>query len=130
MSNDVKSQIIEGLSSGVKPKDLLAEQKIADDTGDISIFEKTKLLIHQKLDSMMSDETKDKLAQEEMSKEALQKELDEITDQASFEQEQETLAQAQIRGMKTINTILGKSGVCTVLAWSENTSKQADALAS
>ena len=34
MSNDVKSQIIEGLSSGVKPKDLLAEQKIADDTGD------------------------------------------------------------------------------------------------
>ena len=78
MSNDVKSQIIEGLSSGVKPKDLLAEQKIADDTGDISIFEKTKLLIHQKLDSMMSDETKDKLAQEEMSKEALQKELDEI----------------------------------------------------
>jgi hypothetical protein len=130
MSNDVKSQIIEGLSSGVKPKDLLAEQKIADDSGDISIFEKTKLLIHQKLDSMMSDETKDKLAQEEMSKEALQKELDEITDQASFEQGTETLAQAQIRGMKTINTILGKSGVCTVLAWSENTSKQADALAS
>ncbi len=129
VTNDLKTSMVEKYSEGEKPQDLLSENKTKNDKGEMSLLEKAQLIMHQRLDSMMSDETKNKLENDQLDADELQKELDNITDQSSFQQTVNTSAQAQIRGMKTTYAGLSQTGVCAVSGWSENTSKQADALA-
>ena len=129
VTNDLKTSMVEKYSEGEKPQDLLSENKTKNDKGEMYLLEKAQLIMHQRLDSMMSDETKNKLENDQLDADELQKELDNITDQSSFQQTVNTSAQAQIRGMKTTYAGLSQTGVCVVSGWSENTSKQADALA-
>ena len=57
--------------------------------------------MHQKLNDMMSDETQEKIENDQLEAEELARAIDNITDQNSFQQTVNTSAQAQIRGMKT-----------------------------
>lgn len=138
-----KNSFIEQLKSGTPPKALLGERKAKRDEfvkkqqsgeGGLSMFEKARLLINQKLDSMISDETREKLEKENLdaieAEKLLAAEIDKITDQNTFDQTIETSAQAEIRGMKTWYSHKSGKGICVVAAYSENLSKQADALAS
>lgn len=129
ITNDLKTSMIEKYSEGEKPQNLLEEEKTKSEKGELSLYEKAQLIMHQRLNAMMSDETKNKLENDKLDEEALAKELDNITDQNSFQQTVNSSSQAQIRGMKTTYAGLSPTGVCAVSAWSENTSKQADALA-
>ena len=101
VTNDLKTSMVEKYSEGEKPQYLLSENKTKNDKGEMSLLEKAQLIMHQRLDSMMSDETKNKLENDQLDADELQKELDNITDQSSFQQTVNTSAQAQIRGMKT-----------------------------
>lgn len=129
VTNDLKTSLVERLSEGKKPQDLLAEEKSKNEDGELSLLEKARLIMHQKLNDMMSDETQEKIENDQLEAEELARAIDNITDQNSFQQTVNTSAQAQIRGMKTTYAGLSETGVCAVSAWSENTSKQADALA-
>ena len=125
----MKTSLVERLSEGKKPQDLLAEEKSKNEDGELSLLEKARLIMHQKLNDMMSDETQEKIENDQLEAEELARVIDNITDQNSFQLTVNTSAQAQIRGMKTTYAGLSETGVCAVSAWSENTSKQADALA-
>ncbi len=141
IKSDIKNSMIERVKSGTPPKFLLEEReaeqkdKLINNTNsdELSMFEKTKLLINQKLDSMLSDETKQKLEDDNLAEaeaaKILEEEINKITDQSSFSQTIESAAQAEIKGMKTVYTNKSKTGVCVVAGYSEKTSKQADALA-
>lgn len=142
IKSDVKSSMIEQLKTGTPPKTLLEERKkeressLKSQQGEegLSMFEKAKILINQKLDSMISDETRAKLEEENLEAEEAQRileaEINNITDQSNFNSTIETSAQAEIKGMKAIFSKKSGKGICVTMAYSDTLSKQADALAS
>ena len=131
VESDIKNSMIERVKSGTPPKFLLEEREAEQkeklisnsNTDELSMFEKTKLLINQKLDSMLSDETKQKLEEANLAEaeaaKILEEEINKITDQSSFKQTIESAAQAEIKGMKTVHTNKSKTGVCVVAGYSE-----------
>ena len=131
--NEVKRDLKSSIATGTKPKEIVVgRDKDAPSYEDLSMYEKMKLLITQKLDEAITDETKASVGEDERK---LDEELDKILGQKIFSQATESSSQAQIRGMKSVFSSIKsdpgskRTDICNVLIWSDNLVKMADALA-
>jgi len=90
-----------------------------------------KILMHQKLDEIISQDNKDKVGEKERE---MEKEMEGILNQNVFKESIEATAKSNIRGMKTLYSNLSakpgsnRTTVCNVAIWSENLTKYADAM--
>lgn len=131
--SEISNEFVQSFKEGVKPVDVVTKNDSeAQNYDELSMYQKMKLLIHQKLDDSVSSENKDKVGEDERK---LQQEIDGILSQNVFQDSIEATASSNIRGMKVVYSNLsakpnsGKTIVCNVVVWSENFVKYADAMA-
>ena len=132
ITSEISNEFVQSFKEGVKPVDVITNNDLeAQDYDDLSVYQKMKLLIHQKLNESISKENKDKVGENERE---LQREIDGILSQNVFRDSIEATAASNIRGMKVVYSNLSakpnsnKTNVCNVVVWSENFVKYADAM--
>ena len=132
ITSEISNEFVQSFKEGVKPVDIITNNDLeAQDYDDLSVYQKMKLLIHQKLNESISKENKDKVGENERE---LQREIDGILSQNVFRDSIEATAASNIRGMKVVYSNLSakpnsnKTNVCNVVVWSENFVKYADAM--
>lgn len=132
ITSEISNEFVQSFKEGVKPVDIITNNDLeAQSYDDLSIYQKMKLLIHQKLNESISKENKDKVGENERE---LQREIDGILSQNVFRDSIEATAASNIRGMKVVYSNLSakpnsnKTNVCNVVVWSENFVKYADAM--
>ena len=132
ITSEISNEFVQSFKEGVKPVDIITNNDLeAQNYDDLSVYQKMKLLIHQKLNESISKENKDKVGQNERE---LQREIDGILSQNVFRDSIEATAASNIRGMKVVYSNLSakpnsnKTNVCNVVVWSENFVKYADAM--
>ncbi len=133
IQSEISNEFILASKEGTKPADVIQGKDVEAETfDDLSMYQKMKVLIHQKLDESVSQENKDKVGEDERD---LQKEIDGILSQNVFQDSISATASSNIRGMKVVYSNLSakpsssKTTVCNVVVWSENFVKYADAMA-
>ena len=133
MESEISNEFIQAAKDGTKPVNVIQGKDVEAETfDDLSMYQKMKVLIHQKLDESVSQENKDKVGEGER---VLQKEIDGILSQNVFQDSVSATASSNIRGMKAVYSNLSakpsssKTTVCNVVVWSENFVKYADAMA-
>lgn len=131
--SEITNEFVQSYKEGIKPVDIVTNNDLeAQNYEDLSVYQKMKLLIHQRLDESISTENKDKVGEDDRK---LQKEIDGILSQNVFRDSIEATAASNIRGMKVVYSNLSaqpntnKTIVCNVVIWSENFVKYADAMA-
>ena len=132
ITSEISNEFVFSFKEGVKPVDVITNNDLeAQNYDDLSVYQKMKLLIHQKLNESISKENKDKVGENERE---LQREIDGILSQNVFRDSIEATAASNIRGMKVVYSNLSakpnsnKTNVCNVVVWSENFVKYADAM--
>lgn len=132
ITSEISNEFVQSFKEGVKPVDIITNNDLeAQSYDDLSVYQKMKLLIHQKLNESISKENKDKVGENERE---LQREIDGILSQNVFRDSIEATAASNIRGMKVVYSNLSakpnsnKTNVCNVVVWSENFVKYADAM--
>jgi len=131
IKSEIQNEFKQAFKEGKKPTMIIQEQDNEAETyEDLSTYQKMKLLMHQKLDEMISQENKDAVGQDERE---LEKQMEGILNQNVFRDSIEATATSNIRGMKTrYSNLSAKSGkgavVCNVVMWSEKLTKYADAM--
>ena len=132
ITSEISNEFVQSFKEGVKPVDIITNNDLeAQNYDDLSVYQKMKLLIHQKLNESISKENKDKVGENERE---LQREIDGILSQNVFRDSIEATAASNIRGMKVVDSNLSakpnsnKTNVCNVVVWSENFVKYADAM--
>ena len=132
ITSEISNEFVQSFKEGVKPVDIITNNDLeAQNYDDLSVYQKMKLLIHQKLNESISKENKDKVGENERE---LQREIDGILSQNVFRDSIEATAASNIRGMKVVYSNLSakpnsnKTNVCNVVVWSENFVKYADAM--
>ena len=132
ITSEISNEFVQSFKEGVKPVDIITNNDLeAQNYDDLSVYQKMKLLIHQKLNELISKENKDKVGENERE---LQREIDGILSQNVFRDSIEATAASNIRGMKVVYSNLSakpnsnKTNVCNVVVWSENFVKYADAM--
>ncbi len=132
ITSEISNEFVQSFKEGIKPVDVVTNNDLeAQNYEDLSVYQKMKLLIHQKLDESISSENKDKVGEDERE---LQQEIDDILSQNVFRDSIEATASSNIRGMKVVYSNLSakpnsnKTNVCNVVVWSENFVKYADAM--
>ena len=133
IQSEISNEFVQAFKEGKKPVNIIqAKDEEAQTYEDLSMYQKMKVLIHQKLDESVSQENKDKVGEGER---VLQKEIDGILSQNVFQDSISATASSNIRGMKVVYSNLSakpsssKTTVCNVVVWSENFVKYADAMA-
>lgn len=132
LKSEIQNEFKQAFKEGKKPTIIIQNQDTEAETyEDLSTYQKMKLLIHQKLDEVISKENKDKVGQDERE---LEKQMAGILNQNVFRDSIEATAKSNIRGMKTVYSNLSakpasnRTSVCNVAIWSENLVKYADAM--
>ena len=136
LEKKIKSEIVnefkQAFKEGKKPTMIIQEKdNEADSYEDLSTYQKMKILMHQKLDEIISQDNKDKVGEKERE---MEKEMEGILNQNVFRESIEATAKSNIRGMKTLYSNLSakpgsnRTTVCNVAIWSENLTKYADAM--
>jgi hypothetical protein len=136
LEKKIKSEIVnefkQAFKEGKKPTLIIQEKdNEADSYEDLSSYQKMKILMHQKLDEIISQDNKDKVGEKERE---MEKEMEGILNQNVFRESIEATAKSNIRGMKTLYSNLSakpgsnRTTVCNVAIWSENLTKYADAM--
>ena len=133
IQSEISNEFVQSFKEGVKPVDVIsANDQEATTYDDLSMYQKMKVLIHQRLDESISQENKDNVGEDERS---LQKEIEGILSQNVFRDSVSATASSNIRGMKVVYSNLSakpnsnRTTVCNVVIWSENNVKYADAMA-
>ena len=132
LKSEIQNEFKQAFKEGKKPSIIIQEKDTEAETyEDLSAYQKMKLLMHQKLDQIISQENKDKVGQDERE---LEKQMEGILNQQVFRDSIEASAKANIRGMKMLYSNLSakpasnRTTVCNVAIWSENLVKYADAM--
>ena len=132
LKSEIQNEFKQAFKEGKKPAIIIQEQDSEAETyGDLSTYQKMKLLMHQKLDELISQENKDAVGQDDRE---LEKQMEGILNQNVFRDSIEATAKSNIRGMKTLFSNLSakpasnRTSVCNVAIWSENLVKYADAM--
>ena len=132
LKSEIQNEFKQAFKEGKKPAIIIQEQDVEAETyEDLSTYQKMKLLMHQKLDEIISQENKDAVGQDERE---LEKQMEGILNQNVFRDSIEATAKSNIRGMKTLYSNLSakpasnRTSVCNVAIWSENLVKYADAM--
>ena len=136
LEKKIKSEILneskQAFEEGKKPTIIIQEKDTEAETyEDLSTYQKMKILMHQKLDEIISQENKDQVGLDERD---LEKQIEGILNQNVFRDSVEASAKANIRGMKILYSNLSakpgsnRTTVCNVAIWSETLVKYADAM--
>ena len=119
ITSEISNEFVQSFKEGVKPVDIITNNDLeAQNYDDLSVYQKMKLLIHQKLNESISKENKDKVGENERE---LQREIDGILSQNVFRDSIEATAASNIRGMKVVYSNLSakpnsnKTNVCLSL---------------
>ena len=135
--SETVSTLVDKISSGVPPETLLSEQEVTQGKSyeELSSVEKMKLLIHQQLDKLIDQSTKDGVAAENLQAEELANKIDEISSQETFQQTIEAKSTAEMRGMLvkyahyTADASKGNNSyVCVVGKWNPGYARIVDAI--
>lgn len=135
--SETVSTLVDKIRSGVPPEALLSEQEVTQGKSyeDLSSVEKMKLLIHQQLDKLIDQDTKDGLAAENLQVEELANKVNEIASQETFQQTIEAKSTAEMRGMLvkyahyTADASRGNNSyVCVVSKWNPGYARVVDAI--
>ena len=132
IQSEISNEFVQAFKEGKKPVNIIqAKDEEAQTYEDLSMYQKMKVLIHQRLDETITQENKDKIGEDEK---ALQQEVDGILNQNVFKDSVSATASSNIRGMKVLYSNLSakpnssRTTVCNVVVWSENFVKYADAM--
>tara|TARA_B100000767_G_C19775881_1_gene542566 strand:+ start:4741 stop:6141 length:1401 start_codon:yes stop_codon:yes gene_type:complete len=137
ITSDILSTSIQQFSEGTKPDFLEISEKPVkeiENYEDLSIFQKTTMLVNQQLDKLIDPETKEAIAAKELSSQELEEKLKDVLNQSTFKNSIKSNASGSIRGMKSIfvNFSVNKNQkqtiICSVGLWSENLANQVDAM--
>ena len=137
ISSEIVTKMVQQMSDGTKPDFIGTSEKPASEIKnyeDMSIFEKTKVLVNQQLDKLVDKETKDKIKSDSMSAKQLEDELNDILNQSSFKDKITANASGSVRGMKSVYSAyaVGKGDkqttVCNVGLWSSKLAADVDAM--
>lgn len=137
ISSDIVTEMVQQMSDGVKPDFIGTSNQPTNEVKnyeDMSIFDKTKVLINQQLDKLVDQETKDEIENKSISSEQLENELNDILNQSSFKDTITANASGSVRGMKSVYSAysVGKGDkqttVCNVGLWSPKLASDVDAM--
>lgn len=133
IQSEISNEFVQAFKDGKKPVNVIqAKDEEAQTYDELSMYQKMKVLIHQRLDESITQENKEKIGEDER---ALQQEIDGILSQQVFQDSVSATASSNIRGMKVVYSNLSakpnsnRTTVCNVVVWSENFVKYADAMA-
>jgi len=133
IQSEISNEFVQAFKEGKKPVNVIqAKDEEAQSYDELSMYQKMKVLIHQRLDESITQENKEKVGEDER---ALQQEIDGILNQNVFKDSVSATASSNIRGMKVVYSNLSakpnsnRTTVCNVVVWSENFVKYADAMA-
>ncbi len=134
IESEIQNEFKQAFKEGKQPANIIQEKDTEAETyEDLSAYQKMKVLMHQKLDEIISQENKDNVGQEERE---LEKQMEGILNQNVFRDAIEASAAANIRGMKIVYSNLSakpasnRTTVCNVAIWSDSLVKYADAMSS
>ena len=66
ITSEISNEFVQSFKEGVKPVDIITNNDLeAQNYDDLSVYQKMKLLIHQKLNESISKENKDKVGENE-----------------------------------------------------------------
>ena len=137
ISSDIVSTMTQQISKGQKPEFIGTSDKPAKEVKgyeQMSIYEKTKVLVNQQLDKMVDQETKDKIKNKTISERELQSKIDEIVNQSTFKDSIKSNASGSVRGMKSVYSAFSvekgdkQTMVCNVGIWSSKLAADVDAM--
>ena len=137
ITSEILATSVQQFSEGNKPEFLDTSDKPAKEIqnyDDLSVYQKTKILVNQQLDKLIDPETKDAIANESISEQEVENRLNDILNQSSFKDSIKTKASGSIRGMKSVyshfsvNEGQKQTIICNVSIWSDNLAAQTDAM--
>lgn len=139
MISETKQSLVEAVRSGTPLEAVLIEGKGAITQGrgyeELSSVEKMKLLIHQQLDKLVDQQTKDGVATDNAAQEALASKINEVVSEETFEQTITAQSTAEMRGMLikyghyTADASRGNNSyVCVVAKWNPGYARIVDAM--
>ena len=135
--SETTQSLVDELRSGTSPEAILGEEAIIQgrDYEELSSVEKMKLLIHQELDNLVDQQTKDGVATDNAEQEALASKIKEVVSQETFEQTITAQSTAEMRGVLikyghyTADASRGNnSEVCVVAKWNPGYARIVDAM--
>ena len=99
--SETTQTLVDAIRSGNPPEAVLSEEAITQgrDYEELSSVEKMKLLIHQQLDKLIDQGTKDGVAADNAAKEEMANKIQEVVSQETFEQTITAQSTAEMRGM-------------------------------
>ena len=139
MSSEIARSTVQSASTGTKMEsisqpDNSAPAESQKDYSELNMYEKAKLFVNQQLDKAIDEETKAKLADENISDEKKEELVKDILNQKALQDSISSSSQGTVRGMKTIASFVNakpgdkKVNLCTVNLWSEALQAKADAI--
>ena len=137
ITSDIVSTMTQQVSQGQMPEFIGTSEKPAKEVKDyeqMSIYEKTKVLVNQQLDKMVDQETKDKIKNKTISERELQSKIDQIVNQSTFKDSIKSNASGSVRGMKSVYSAFSvekgdkQTMVCNVGLWSSKLAADVDAM--
>lgn len=139
ITSEIVSQMVQQIKEGEKPTFIGTSGRSAKDLKnyeDMSIYEKTKVLVNQQLDKLVDPETKEGIANNTIEEKELEDKINNIVNQSTFKDSVTANASGSVRGMKTVFSAysLGKgqkqTTVCNVAIWSSKLAADVDAMTS
>ena len=141
MTSEIAQSVVQSKSTGEKNASISNDRANeikpkTKDYNEMSLYEKTKVLINQQLDKAIDPETKAKINSDKVSDEDKEALVKDILNQKSFQDSISSKSQGTVRGMKTIASFVSakpgdkKVNLCMINLWSEELQKKADAIAS
>jgi hypothetical protein len=140
MVSEIARSTVQSTSTGEKKQSISQDRQAEDKPEakkykDMSLYEKTKILINQQLDKAIDPATKQQIDNENVSDEKKEELVKDILNQKTFQDSISSKSQGSVRGMKTIASYVSakpgdkKVTLCMVNLWSEALQKKADAIA-
>ncbi len=135
--SETTQTLVDAVRDGVPPETVLGEEAISEgrDYEELSSVEKMKLLIHQQLDKLIDQETKDGVAEDNAARQEMANKIQEIVSQESFQQTITAQSTAEMRGMLvkyghyTADASRGNNSyVCVVAKWNPGYARVVDAM--
>ena len=135
--SETTQTLVDAVRDGVPPEAVLGEEAISEgrDYEELSSVEKMKLLIHQQLDKLIDQETKDGVAEDNAARQEMANKIQEIVSQESFQQTITAQSTAEMRGMLvkyghyTADASRGNNSyVCVVAKWNPGYARVVDAM--
>jgi hypothetical protein len=135
IASEIVSQMEQNYNEGKAPQ-LLTDELVdfSKNYESLSYIDKAKVLIHQELDELISDEQKQNVDERSSEAKAQIQKISELINSSSFSDKITANSNATIRGLKSVFSSFdtvprnGKTTVCTVGIWSEKLASRVDAI--